>query len=383
MHIREYETKSGNKRYEVSEPHPHDSRRRVWSTGKSEREAKKKLLKKLQDIEQNTYVNKNTITISQYLDTWLENYGTQHLSQTTLDSYRFNIERHISPYFGDKRLQLLQPIDIEYYITDKLKKGRLDGNGGLSAKTVLYHIRILNEALGHALKPLKLIPYNPCADIKPPKPTKHKPNVCEVSDALKLFAAVKDMPMEIPIYLGAMLGLRRSEVLGLKWTNIDLDKAELKIDEVVVRVINTYTKTPKSEASIRKLPMAQILVDVLKRHKRRQAEQKLKLGPAYNDNDYVVKREDGIPITPSAFSHRYRRIIRNTNLPKIKFHELRHTFASMLIENGVPISDISEALGHSSKSVTLDTYAHIFKDSLKKVAQKMDDIYSNNPANLG
>jgi integrase len=383
VHIREYKTKSGKTRYEVSEPHPHNPYKRVWATGKSPRDAKKNLLRKLQDIEQNNYAEKNAITLSQYLNTWLDIYGTHNLAASTLDSYRFNIERHISPYFQNKQLQKLQPIDIQRYITEKLKNGRLDGKGGLSGKTVLYHYRILNEALGYAVKPLKLITSNPCADITPPKTKKYKAKAHELEDVLKLFETVKDTVLEVPVYLAAMLGLRRSEVLGLKWSNVDLGKEELSIEEVVVRVINTHTKEPKSEASARTLSIPETLIDALKRQKQRQAQYEEFLGSAYYKNNYVVKREDGKPFSPDGFSHKYRQVIKANHLPNIKFHELRHTFASLLVDNGVPISDISETLGHSSKSITLDIYSHVFKKSLKRVAKKVDDIYSNKPADIG
>jgi integrase len=137
------------------------------------------------------------------------------------------------------------------------------------------------------------------------------------------------------------------------------------------------------EASARTLSIPETLIDALKRQKQRQAQYEEFLGSAYYKNDYVVKREDGKPFSPDGFSHKYRQVIKVNHLPNIKFHELRHTFASLLVDNGVPISDISEALGHSSKSITLDVYSHVFKKSLKRVAKKVDAIYSNKPADIG
>lgn len=375
MHTRKYKTKSGAERVEVSVPHPTEPGKRVWATGKGIREAKANLEVKLEDIKKGVALGKTRWKTGEYLRDWIKTYKRHDIATSTYESYEFNINKHIAPYFEDVPLQKLSSRDIQKFITDKLENGRLDGKGGLNPKTVRYFIRILDMALGQAEG--DIIPKNPCRKIVLPETEKYKPRVYNESQVMELFSKVTGTGLELPVYLGASLGLRRSEVLGLQWDMVNLKQKTLTVSRAVVRVTSTQTKKPKSKSSERVLPLPQNVFLTLKAEKKKQAGDKLSLGPAYQDNNLVICEEDGSPINPTTLSTRFKAFIKRSNLPPITFHGLRHSVATLLLKNKVDPKTIAGILGHSDTQMLFNTYSHVLKDMLEGAVATIDQMYNS------
>lgn len=349
-------------------------RKRKWASGKTKREVEDKLTEIAHSLLTGTYTDGSSITVKEYLQNWLHTYCEPNLAPTTLESYKMIIDKHIIPSLGEIQLQKLQSFNIQNYVAAKLKYGRLDGKGGLSGKSVTYHIRILSEALKHAKK-MRYIMQNPCNDIEMPKTKKYTAKVYDAKQLAELFKAAADNDIEIAIILGALAGLRRGEVLGLKWDTVNFEKGTITISETVVRVLNTYTKDPKSDTSQRNIAAPDALIKALRAQRKKQLELKLMLGQAYQDNNLVCCRADGSPITPSAFSHRYKALLTNSNLPYIRFHDLRHSYATLLLKGNVPAKVASALLGHSSVGITLDLYSHVLDEMKEEAAEKIGKLF--------
>lgn len=339
---------------------------------KNKKEAEKFLLNLHQSIENNTYVQASNMTVGEYLLEWYENYVKVNCKQQTIDGYYRNIRNHIIPGIGHLKLQKLTSMDIERFYRQKLEGGRLDGKGGLSAKSIMYFHRNLSEALKHArLK--KLIPYNVADDVIPPRVKQFKGSVYDYPTILNILDKIKGYVVEVPFALAALAGLRRGEVLGLTWEHVDFEKKTLNICKTLERTSKgTNFSTPKSEESIRVIPMPEELYNVLKRQKLMQQVHKEKYGPEYKDNNLVCCYENGEFIKPPNISKLYHNRLRLCGFTPIRFHDLRHSYATYMIRLGIPLNVVSKLLGHKSVSVTADIYVHVVKE------MKLDAIDAQN-----
>lgn len=374
MHTRKYETKSGKERVEASAPHPTEPGKRVWATGKGIREAKANLEIKLDEIKKGISLGKTRWKTGEYLRDWINTYKRHDIADSTYESYEFNILKHIAPYFENVPLQKLTTRDIQKFMSDKLKDGRLDGKGGLNPKTVRYFIKILDMALEQAAD--DIIPKNPCSKIVLPEIEEYKPKVYNEEQVAKLYRMVENTKLELPTFIGASLGLRRSEILGLQWDMINFKLKTLTVSRAVVRVTSIRTKKPKSKSSERILPLPQNIFLSLKIEKKKQAENKLALGPAYQENNLVICEEDGTPINPTTFSKRFSGFIKRADLPPITFHGLRHSVATLLLKNKVDPKTIAQILGHSDTQMLFNTYSHVLKEMLEGAVATIDQMYN-------
>jgi len=193
--------------------------------------------------------------------------------------------------------------------------------------------------------------------------------------ARELLGKAKQDPLFLLICLALYLGLRKSEVLGIKWSSIDFDNSQLEIIDTVVKVITIHKKdTPKNVPSNRKLPLDKYLLEALKNAKLEQEKNRLEFGDAYLESDYVCVRADGSEFKPDYVSSHFKLLLRNLSMPHIRFHDLRHTTVSLLIEAGWSLLDIKELLGHVSVSSIADIYGHIFIKAKREMAKEMENI---------
>ncbi len=256
----------------------------------------------------------------------------------------------------------------------RVKKGKKNENKGLSNKTVLQAHRILRKALNHANK-MQLINVNSADMVEPPKAAKFEAKYIkteQVSDFLKSF---EDTDLYIPVLLGVGLGLRRGEILGLRWQDINFNEKTLSVNQTLVRVgkVNTFS-TPKTDKSKRVLVVSDKIIDCLKKRKAEVSENKLFMGEAYEDFDLIVCKIDGTPFSPNSIGHKYRYIIKKKKLPVIRFHDLRHTNATLMLKNKISPKVASERLGHSNISTTMDLYSHVDREMQKEVADKINSV---------
>ncbi|MBO5348415.1 MAG: site-specific integrase [Clostridia bacterium] len=360
-------------------------RKQKWiSTGLSEKGNNKRLAnQKLQDIladfKKNLYCDNSKTEdklFSTYLKEWLISIKNT-IEENTYDSYNVIVNK-VSNYFYEKKITLnnLKPSQIqEFYNT--LYEKNLTGN------TVLHYHNVIRKALQTALK-LDLILSNPADKVERPKKEQYIGNFYTQSELNKLFEIIKNDPLKIVIYLASFYGLRRSEVLGLKWEAFNLEEKTITIKHKAIetrkdnkRVIILKDKT-KNQSSYRTLPLVDEIITLLESHKKQIDENKKICGSSYNKKylDYICVDSMGKLFRPEYVTDHFA-LIMNKNadiLRKITFHGLRHSCASLLLAKGIPMKEIQDWLGHSTYSTTANIYAHLEKNTKNKSANVLSNV---------
>ncbi len=213
--------------------------------------------------------------------------------------------------------------------------------------------------------------------VEPPKPKKYKAKYLTDKQTERLLEVAKTSDIYIPIAIGIFTGGRRGEVLGINWNNVNLEKGYINIgDNLCATKHGIIIKRPKSKDSIRKIAIPNTLVEILKMHKQEQEKNKILLGREYEDNNMVCCYPDGRYFNPKRFSTKYKEFLERNNLPVVRFHDLRHSHASLLVKLGIQPKEISARLGHSSIGITMDLYSHLYEDADTKVAEKFGELIS-------
>ena len=326
--------------------------------------------KELKIFEGNKASNKiakpTSETIESYAIRYLANRErNKEISKNTVYGYKIIINR-LKKSIGDTKLAKLKVDDINKYIDD-LK------NDGIHTNTIIKHLAFLKQILNQA-KDEMLISYNPANKIKKLKPEKkHVKMFRSIDDLKKVLEACKGDSIEVAIYLAAYLGLRRSEIVGLKWENVNFDKRYIHVCKSVVQVgKEIITKDPKTERSERYLGIPNELYEVLKKTKENQEMNKQYLGKKYKDYDLVYCKEDGSPYRPNHMSNRLKKIIERNKLPETTVHGIRHFYATLLVEDNVGIYKVSKVLGHTNTNTTESIYVN----PLRKVDRDIPNAIS-------
>lgn len=336
--------------------------------------AEKFLTEKLRELDTGLLIDTKKMKFAEYLDYWIKEACENKLSITTLDGYKQNIEKHIKQYLGSIELEKIMPLHLQSFYTDRLKNGRLDGKGGLSCKTVVTLHRIIHRALEQAVK-WQLIIRNVADNVEPPKPKKYKANFLNEKETNILIEKAKNTDLYVPIIIAIYTGMRRGEILGLTWSNINLEKSYIMVEQALYATSKGLKiSLPKTEKSIRKIAIPETLVKELKKCKIKQWRNKLKMGGLYQENNMVCCNNDGTLINPKSFSRKFHRLLVINKLPLIRFHDLRHSHASLLVKLGIQPKIISERLGHSNINITMDLYSHVYEESNKEVASMFEKL---------
>lgn len=313
----------------------------------------------------------NDELFSNYMLRWLE-IVRPTVATTTFASYSVIVKSVIVPYFKKTKLTLrgLRAIDIQTFYTRQLKR--------VSARTVIHYHALLHRALKYAVK-IDLIGTNPVDKVDRPKITPFVGSFYDGTELRKLFEASKGTKLEIPVFLGAFYGLRRSEAIGLKWDAIDFQNNTITIKHTIVSCyidgsfVQEAKDTTKTKSSMRTLPLVPEFKERLLRQKEQQEEYRRVCGRSYNKQylDYICVDEMGNLITPQYVTDTFPKLLEKNGLRKIRFHDLRHSCASLLLANGVPMKNIQEWLGHSDFSTTANIYAHLEYNSKLASADAM------------
>jgi integrase len=337
----------------------------------TKREAERKRTQVLRELDTGDFVDSDDISVEQYLlDVWMPSRKHQ-LKPTTYASYQSNIKLHVVPYVGKLRLQALTASHLDRLYGDLLTSGRLNGErGGLSPRTVRYVHTIVRKALADAMKKGR-ITRNVADAADAPKVGRPREMAFWTPEQVKtLFIAIEDDSLRALWRLLVTTGMRRGEVVGIRWQDLDLDGARLIIRQSVVTVgYRTEVSTPKNDQA-RVVDLDAETVAVLKAHRATQAAAKLALGPDWTDSDRVFVREDGRPIHPEVVSKRFLKLVERAGLPRITLHGLRHTHVAILANTDVPVKVISERLGHATVAFTLDRYAHVLPGAQSEAAAR-------------
>jgi integrase len=298
-------------------------------------------------------------------DEWLPAKQAQ-LRPTTFEAYRMNCEVHILPALGGRRVQELQPAMLNAFYRSLLNGGRVDGKGGLSPKTVRHIHGIIHKALRDAGR-LGYVPRNVAefADLPTRAANADTSAPMELQvwspDQLRAFlAGVAGDRMAAAWRLAAITGMRRGELLGLRWSDVDLDNERLAVRSTRVRagniVVVSHTKT---RAGTRVVDLDPGTVAALRTWRKEQMKERLAVGPRYADSGLVFTMPDGTAITPNRFSIWFRKHVKRLGLPRIRLHDVRHSYATAALAAGVPAKVVSERIGHANVGITLDTYSHV------------------------
>jgi len=327
--------------------------RRYWYAA-TRREVQEQLTAALRDRDRGMPLPGGRQTLAQFLESWLDTVGTPTLRPRTLEGYRVLARLHLLPYLGKKELRKLTPQDLQRVYAEKLASG-------LAPRTVGHCHRFLHRALEDAMR-WGLVPRNICDLISPPRVPQMEMRALSPAQCQEFLHAAEGDAFEALYVLALTTGMRQGELLALKWGDIDLSTGTLQVRRSIARLtgqgfVESEPKTAKSRRSISLMGMA---VDALRRHRQRQIETRLAVGPAWEEHGLVFCNSLGRPLERQSVTQRsFRPLLDKAELPHIRFHDLRHSAASLLLSLGIHPKVVQEMLGHAQIGITMDTYSHV------------------------
>ena len=339
--------------------------------GRTQAEVKEKLKAAIKETQSLDLTKVGKYTVGEWMEVWFEDYAKIKVRPSSHQTYRGYIDNHINPNIGDIPLEKLTSLDLQKLYKKLLTKGRVDrveAKGqpkGLSAKTVRNIHQILSSALKLAQEQ-RIILSNPAEGCALPKVEHREMKTLPVEQLQSFLREARESGVFELYYLELATGLRRGELLGLKWEDIDLERGDLRVKRQVARINGAVTESPlKTKNAYRTLPLARDTIDVLN-------QQKKKVGSC----PWVFPSPTGSPMSPDSVLHMLHRVLERAGLPRVRFHDLRHTFATLALQNGVDVKTVSGMLGHYSAGFTLDTYAHVTTSAQRQAAEAMEHVLS-------
>jgi integrase len=344
-------------------------RRPKWQGGfRTETDAQRALTKVLSQLDEGTLAEPTKQTVGEFLiNDWLPSLQTRGLRPNTMVSYRETVKKQIVPRLGGVLIQKLTPVHLNTFYADLLREGRRDGEGGLSARSVRYSHTILRRALADAMKWGRLT-RNVADAADPPEASaarrdaQQARNFWSPEELGAFFQHARSHRLGAAFYLAGNTGLRRGEVLGLRWRDLDLDNPDGPRLSVTQTVVSPDRKiefsTPKTGHG-RVVSLDPATVEVLRQHRVTQAKERLALGAGFIDHDLVFCHVDGQPIQPNNLSQTFDRLIATSKLRRVRLHDLRHTHASLALRANVHPKIVQTRLGHANIAITMDTYSHV------------------------
>jgi integrase len=346
-------------------------RRRKWHSFKgTKRQGQIECARLISAIQTGDYLEPSKTTLAQFLERWLEHMKAQ-VSPKSHARYSELARKNIVPLLGNIIMTKLRAEAIDAAYAKALASGRRDGRGGLSPQTIIHMHRVLKKALSQAVK-WELLIRNPVDAASPPKANRGKMNTYDLDQTAELIEGMRPTRMLVPTLLAVLCGMRRGEIAALRWENVDLNTRQLAVLESAEQVGSKVRyKMPKSGKG-RTLELSASMVEELRAHRLRQAEELLWVGIILSDNTFVVAQADGTPLQPDTLTQDWFRKLAVTTLPRIRFHDLRHAHATHMLANGVHPKVASERLGHSKIGITLDLYSHVLPGMEADAAERVD-----------
>lgn len=337
--------------------------------GKTRVDAARKLTTALNNRQKDLPVQFGRQTLAQFLDRWLEDCAKPTIRPKTYESYAHLIRKHIKPVLGHVQLTKLEPAHVQRLMNEKMADG-------LSARTVQYLRAVLRRALGQGLK-WGLVARNVATLVDPPRYQRPKVQPLSPDEVQALLDAIKGERLEALFLVTVALGLRQGEVLGLRWRDVDVTAGILRVNFSLQRVNGALQLVePKTERSRRTLSMPGIVLTALRSHHMRQLEEQLLACESWQESGLVFTTSKGTPLDARNVIRKFHAMVETAGLPRYRFHDLRHSCASLLLAQHVPARVVMDVLGHSQISLTLDTYSHVMPEALKEAAEKMEAVLS-------
>lgn len=341
--------------------------RRYYTVKGTKKDAEIFLTEKLRELDIGALVNTRKLKYKDFLDIWKKR-TFNNLEITTIETYKTLIEKYINKYLGNLYLEDIKPLHLQNFYEDLSQKHNLS-----NASIICIH-RIIHSSLRKAIK-WQYICRNVADCVEIPKAKKYNAKYLTDKEAEELLKIAKNTDIYIPVAISIYTGTRRGETLGLKWDNVNLQKGYIKIvNSLCVTEKGLILKQPKTNSGFRTIAISNTLIKILKKHKSNQLKNKLLLGEEYKDENFVCSYSDGTPFNPRRFSTKFRELLEENSLSKLRFHDLRHSHASLLVKLGVQPKEISTRLGHSNIGITMDLYSHIYEETDKEVADMFDNL---------
>ena len=360
------------------EPGLDGRRRQKWHGGfRTRREAEVIRARLVNDLHNHRYVIPARLTLREWVhDSWLPMIQTR-VKPTTFRGYRQGMEHHVLPVIGDRPIQKLRSRELDGLYTELIRGDRL--GGPLSLSTVNNLHRLVHKALSDAVD-AGLVVDNAAARAKAPQPSRllsHRVAIWQPSELAGFLNATRVDRLEAIWRLAALTGMRRGEILGLRWQDVDLLRARLAVRRAVVEVdYRMFESTPKGR-SARTIDLDWRTVELLSARAQAQRQERELWGDVYEMHDLVAAWENGSPIHPHALSRMFRNLVRKAGVRAIRFHDVRHTHATLALQAGVPVPVVSERLGHHSPAFTLSQYAHAVPGMQATAAAAVAELVEN------
>jgi integrase len=348
--------------------------------GKTRKEVQDKLKVALREQQQGTLVTASQQKLEDFLNDWLENTQKHSVKPRTFERYEEIVRLHINPVLGRHYLHKLTPQQVQAFYKKKLDEK-------LSAKSIEVFHSVLHKALDTAVR-WGLVARNVCDAVSPPRREQTEVTMLTIEQVRVLQEALRGHRLEALFLLAIATGMRRGEIMGLKWQDIDFEKGVLQVRRILTRVptkLKTEAQTgsfveaeTKTRSSRRSIVIASFALGALKKHRDRQEEAKIKAGPLWQDHDYVFCTSVGTHLHPTKdLLDELNKITKKAGLPHLRFHDLRHVAATLLLSEGIHPKIVQEILGHSQISMTLDIYSHVLPHMQHEAMSKLNDLLAD------
>jgi integrase len=351
-----------------------ENRKRKVLYGKTRREVQDKLKQALHEQQQGTLITTPQQTVAHFLQDWLENSQKQSLRPRSYERYEEMVRLHIIPGLGRHQLLKLTGQHLQAFYTKKVKEG-------LSPTTVIGLHNVLHKALDTAVK-WNLVARNVCDVVDPPRKIRHEIQPLMLEQVKKLLEVARSHPYEALYVLALATGMRRGELLGLKWQDINFATGTLQVQRILSRVPRTMRSEngetyeeaePKTQKSRRSVTIAAFAIEALKHHRERQLQAKAQAGHDWQEQGYVFCTSIGTHLLPNDVLEQLKILLKKAGLPAIRFHDLRHSAATLLFSQGVHPKVVQELLGHSDISMTMDIYSHMLPTMQQEAMNKLNE----------
>jgi integrase len=336
--------------------------------GDTKREAETKRAELIHQLDTGTFIMPGKTTLAEYLQQWLMDYAKPKLCPRSYDRYADIIRQHINPKLGKTPLTQLKPAQLQNLYSEWL-------SNGLSNRTVKYHHAVIHNALRCALK-WGMVGRNVADAVETPKARQNEMQVWSDYEVSRFLEYAEDSPYFALFYTALFTGMRRSELLALRWSDVDLLMGEIQVSRGLQQLKDSSLvfSQPKSAKSNRKIALSPSTIQVLREHYEKQKAEMANLGRKITDDSLVFSHIDGTPIRPNTITYAWVNTVKRSGLKAIRFHDLRHTHASLMLQQGVHPKIVQERLGHSSISMTLDTYSHVAPGLQEAAAKGFDEL---------
>jgi len=336
----------------------------------TKKDAEKRLSEILHQLDNGTFLKPGKTTLAEYLEKWLSDYAKPNLSPRGYERYESICRVHLTPSLGNIPLTQLKPEHLQRHYTDKL-------NNGLSALTVRYHHTVLHKALQTAIK-WGLVNRNVADGVDVPRTCRNEMQTWDEYEINRFLETTKDSPYYTLFHTALFTGMRRSELLALRWCDVDFIFSQISVSRSLHHLKDgSYVFTqPKSAKSKRTIALSSFAIVALREHREKQEVIRLTIGKPLLESDLVFSTPEGKPLRPNTISRAWATLATRAGVKVIRLHDARHTHASLMLKSGVHPKIVQERLGHASIQITLDTYSHVAPGLQEAAAAQFDKLVS-------